>query len=352
MTLDLRPQDECAFDVVSLGEVMLRLDPGEGRIRSARSFTPWEGGGEYNVTRGLRACFGLRGAVMTGLVDNEVGRLVENLILAGGVDTRFISWTPFDGLGREARNGLNFTERGFGVRGALGVSDRGHTAASQLTTADLDLDHLFGTLGVRWLHTGGIFAGLSETSAQTAIDVVQAARAHGTVVSFDVNYRPSLWAAVGGPARAREVTREIAQHVDVLIGSLSEDDLGGSETEQFERMAGRAAEEFPGLRVVGDTLRTVHSASRNEWGTLAWSRDTGVVRSTIRELEILDRIGGGDSFAAGLIYGLLADESLQRAVELGAAHGALVMTTPGDNSMATLAEVLNLAGGGTAGVDR
>ena len=219
MSVTLRPVDECAFDAVSLGEVMLRLDPGEGRIRTARSFSAYEGGGEYNVTRGLRACFGLRGAVLTGLVDNEVGRLVENFILAGGVDTRFVHWVASDGIGRTVRNGLNFTERGFGVRGAVGVSDRGHTAASQAQASDFDLDRLFGELGVRWLHTGGIFAALSETSAQTVIDVVKAAKAHGTVVSYDLNYRPSLWNAIGGHAKAQEVNKAIAPYIDVMIGN-------------------------------------------------------------------------------------------------------------------------------------
>jgi len=365
MGLSLRPVGECVFDAVSLGEVMVRLDPGEGRIRTARSFTAWEGGGEYNVTRGLRACFGLRGAVLTSLVDNEVGRLVENLMLAGGVDTRFVHWMASDGSGRTARNGLNFTERGFGVRGAVGVSDRGHTAASQVRAADLDLDHLFGELGVRWLHTGGIYAALSETSAQTVIDVVRAAKAHGTVVSYDLNYRPSLWNAIGGHAKAQQVNKEIAGLIDVMIGNEEDftaclgleiegvdENLSDLETDSFAAMIEQAAATYPNFQVIGNTMRTVHSASRNGWGALAWSPETGVVQSTFRELEILDRVGGGDSFASGLIYGLLQGEPLQTAVEYGAAHGALAMTTPGDTSMATRNEVLKLAGGGTARVDR
>ena len=365
MGLSLRPVGECVFDAVSLGEVMVRLDPGEGRIRTARSFTAWEGGGEYNVTRGLRACFGLRGAVLTSLVDNEVGRLVENLMLAGGVDTRFVHWMASDGSGRTARNGLNFTERGFGVRGAVGVSDRGHTAASQVRAADLDLDHLFGELGVRWLHTGGIYAALSETSAQTVIDVVRAAKAHGTVVSYDLNYRPSLWNAIGGHAKAQQVNKEIAGLIDVMIGNEEDftaclgleiegvdENLSDLETDSFAAMIEQAAATYPNFQVIGNTMRTVHSASRNGWGALAWSPETGVVQSTFRELEILDRVGGGDSFASGLIYGLLQGEPLQTAVEYGAAHGALAMTTPGDTSMATRNEVLKLAGGGTARGDR
>lgn len=365
MSVSLRPASECTFDAVSLGEVMLRLDPGEGRIRTARTFAAWEGGGEYNVTRGLRACFGLRGAILTGLVDNEVGRLVENLMLAGGVDTRFVHWVPSDGMGRTARNGLNFTERGYGVRGAVGVSDRGHTAASQLTAADLDLDRLFGELGVRWLHTGGIYAALSETSAQTVIDVVRKAKEYGTVVSYDLNYRPSLWNAIGGHAKAQAVNKEIAPHIDVMIGNEEDftaclglhiegvdENLTDLETDSFAAMIQRAAAEYPNFQVIGNTMRTVHSATRNGWGALAWSRETGVVTSTFRELEILDRVGGGDSFASGLIYGLLDGQPLHTAVEYGAAHGALAMTTPGDTSMATRNEVLKLAGGGSARVDR
>ena len=365
MSVSLRPAAECTFDAVSLGEVMLRLDPGEGRIRTARTFAAWEGGGEYNVTRGLRACFGLRGAILTGLVDNEVGRLVENLMLAGGVDTRFVHWVPSDGMGRTARNGLNFTERGYGVRGAVGVSDRGHTAASQLTAADLDLDRLFGELGVRWLHTGGIYAALSETSAQTVIDVVRKAKEYGTVVSYDLNYRPSLWNAIGGHAKAQAVNKEIAPHIDVMIGNEEDftaclglhiegvdENLTDLETDSFAAMIQRAAAEYPNFQVIGNTMRTVHSATRNGWGALAWSRETGVVTSTFRELEILDRVGGGDSFASGLIYGLLDGQPLHTAVEYGAAHGALAMTTPGDTSMATKNEVLKLARGGSARVDR
>lgn len=363
-SLRIRPAGDCAYDAVALGEVMLRLDPGEGRIRTARAFRASEGGGEYNVVRGLRRVFGLRTAVVTALADNEVGRLVEDLVLGGGVDTSLITWLPYDGVGRAARNGLNFTERGFGVRGAVGVSDRGHTAVSQL--ADVDWDHLFGDLGVRWLHTGGIFAALSETAARTALAAVTAAKRHGTVVSYDLNYRPSLWKAIGGPAAAQRVNREIAEHVDVMIGneedftaalgfevegvdeSLTDLDVGA-----FAAMVDRVATAYPNFSVIGTTMRGVRSATVNDWGAIAWSRETGVVRATQRDgLEILDRVGGGDSFASGLIYGLLSGEPLATAVEYGAAHGALAMTTPGDTSMATRAEVLKLAAGGGARVDR
>ena len=364
--LPIRPASECRFDEVSLGEVMLRLDPGEGRIRTARQFTAWEGGGEYNVARGLRRAFGMRTAVVTALADNEVGHLVEDLVLTGGVDTSLITWKAYDGVGRAVRNGLNFTERGFGVRGALGVSDRGLTAASQLSADDVDLDHLFGTQGVRWLHTGGIYAALSDTAAATTLAAVQAAHHHGAVVSYDLNYRPSLWQATGGQARAQEVNRAIAPYVDVMIGN--EEDftaalgfavegvdagLSDLDTAAFAGMIEQVSAAYPNFAVIATTLRTVRSATVNDWGAIAWSKGTGLVQATHRPgLEILDRVGGGDSFASGLIAALLDGQDLATAVQWGAAHGALAMTTPGDTSMATKAEVLKLAGGGSARVDR
>src|SRR5512140_2168125 len=219
MPLSIKTREHCAYDLLALGEIMLRLDPGEGRVRTTRHFTVWEGGGEYNVARGLRRCFGLKTAVCTAFADNDVGRLLEDLILQGGVDTELIRWVPFDGVGRTVRNGLNFTERGFGVRGAVGVSDRGHSAASQLKRGDFDWDHIFGKLGARWLHTGGIFAALSDTTPDLVLEAVQAARKYGVIVSYDLNYRPSLWKSVGGLKRAQEVNREIARHVDVMLGN-------------------------------------------------------------------------------------------------------------------------------------
>ncbi len=365
-SLALRPADECRYDLVALGEVMLRLDPGETRIRAARSFTAWEGGGEYNVARGLRRCFGMRTAVVTALADNAVGHLIEDLMLQGGVDTSHLRWSPYDGIGRRVRNGLNFTERGFGVRGALGVPDRGNTAISRLAPGDVDWDHLFGELGARWLHTGGIYAGLSETSAEVAAEAMSAARRHGTRISYDLNYRPSLWQDNGGLARAREVNSGLAPLVDVMIGN-EEDFTAGLGFEVpgvdpsltklspvgFKAMIEKVTAAYPNLTVLATTLRAVRTATVNDWSAVAWSRDEGFAEATSRpELEILDRVGGGDSFASGLVYGLLTGRSLAEAVELGAAHGALAMTTPGDTSMATRDEVETLAAGGGARVRR
>jgi len=352
VNLAIRPGESCRHDLVTLGEVMLRLDPGDLRISTARSFRAWEGGGEYNVARGLRRCFGMSTAVVTALVDNPVGRLIEDLMLQGGVDQGYVRWLPCDGVGRTVRNGLNFTERGFGLRGAVGCSDRGHTAASQLQPGQIDWETIFGRNGARWFHTGGIFAALSGSTAQVAEEAMRAARKHGTVVSYDLNYRESLWKGIGGKARAREVNRELARHVDVMIGN--EEDFTAAlgfeipsvdegftrlEVDSYRRMIETATAEFPGWKVVATTLRRARSASRNDWSALCWQGGKLYQAPERAELEILDRVGGGDSFASGLVYGFLTGRGPQWAVECGAAHGALAMTTPGDTSMATLAEV-------------
>jgi len=364
-SLKVKPKENCRWDLVSLGEVMLRLDPGERRIHTTRSFQVWEGGGEYNVARGLKRCFGLDTAVVTALADNQVGRLVQDLIYQGGVDQSHIRWVKYDGVGRAVRNGLNFTERGFGVRAAAGCSDRGHTAVSQLRPGDIDWEQIFDREGARWFHTGGIFAALSETTPRVAREAMEAAKRHGAIVSYDLNYRDSLWKGAGGLEKAREVNRALAPLVDVMLGN--EEDFTaclGLEVEGldehhstlgvkgFRKMIQTAVQEFPNLKVVSTTLRNAKTATVNEWGALCYS-DGELYQSETREaLEILDRIGGGDSFASGLIYGLLAERGPQWAVECGAAHGALAMTTPGDTSMATLVEVERVMQGGTARVVR
>lgn len=356
---------DCKYDCVSLGEVMLRLDPGDTRIRTARRFEVWEGGGEYNVTRGLTHCFGMKTAVVTALAKNDVGYLIEDLIRMGGVDTSFIKWADFDGIGRSVRNGLNFTEKGFGIRGALGVSDRGNTAISQMTADDVDWDYLFGTLGVRWLHTGGIYAALSETSANTVMTAIKTAKKYGTVVSYDLNYRPSLWKAIGGLEKAREVNKAIAPYIDVMIGNEedftaclgleipgNDENLKRLDINGYAKMIEVAKEKYPNFSAIATTLRTVKTASVNDWSALCWYDGKLCQAHNYENLEIYDRVGGGDSFASGLIYGLMTYGDCQKAVDCGAAHGALAMTTPGDTTMARKTEVEALMNGAGARVQR
>lgn len=346
--LQLRAASSCRWDCVALGEVMLRLDPGEGRVRTARSFQVWEGGGEYNVARALRKTFGLRTSVVTALADNEVGRLVEDLILQGGVDVSNLIWRPFDGIGRNTRVGLNFTERGFGIRAPLGVSDRANSAASQMRPGEVDWDRLFGDHGVRWLHTGGIFAALSETTAQTTLQAVKAARRHGVVVSYDMNYRPSLWAGHRDLRAAQRISAEIAAEVDVLIGGefdfatglgLPAVDPADMDPAPFKQAVRVLVQAYPNLKVVARTLRAARSASVNDWSALLWAGGEFHQARRWEGLEVLDRIGGGDAFVSGLVFAFLEGLGAQSAVDYGAAHGALVMTTPGDTSMATRQEV-------------
>jgi 2-dehydro-3-deoxygluconokinase len=363
--LNIKPKRERAWDLVSLGEVMLRLDPGDQRISTARQFRVWEGGGEYNVARGLRRCFGMDAAIVTALADNPVGRLVEDLMLQGGVSQKYVRWVPYDGVGRTVRNGLNFTERGFGVRAALGCSDRGHTAASQLKPGDVDWNQIFSNDGARWFHTGGIFCALSDTAPLVAREAIEAARRAGTVVSYDLNYRPSLWKSIGGKPKAQEINRSLAPLVDVMLGN--EEDFTAAlgfpvagldehhsqlESESFQRMIETVIGEFPNLAVIATTLRHARTATLNDWGAICYC-DGKFYRAPVREnLEIYDRVGGGDSFASGLIYGFLSGKDPQWSVECGAAHGALAMTTPGDTTMATLAEVLQAMSARTARVER
>ncbi|MBP8912935.1 MAG: sugar kinase [Phycisphaerae bacterium] len=363
--LEMKAPSECKYDILSLGEVMIRLDPGDERIHTTRTFRVWEGGGEYNVARGLKRTFGKRAAVVTAIVDNPVGRLLEDLMFQGGVSLEYVKWMPFDGIGRKARVGLNFTERGFGLRGAVGCSDRANSAASQLKKGDIDWNRIFGQDGIRWFHTGGIFAALSTTTPDVILEAVTAAKKNGTIVSYDLNYRNSLWRDIGGQEKARQVNRAIAPYIDVMLGN-EEDftaalgfevaglDKGYSQLDptNFRKMIEAAVKEFPNFKVVATTLRHAKTATKNDWGAVMYA-DGQFYDATLRpDLEIYDRVGGGDSFASGLIYGLMESKSPEQAVNYGAAHGALAMTTPGDTTMATLNEVEKVMKGAGARVDR
>ncbi|MEN6424892.1 MAG: sugar kinase [Phycisphaerales bacterium] len=364
-TLELRTESECKYDLLSLGEVMLRLDPADERIHTTRTFRVWEGGGEYNVARGLRRTFGRRAAVATAIVDNPVGRLLEDLMLQGGVSLEYVKWVPFDGIGRKTRVGLNFTERGFGIRAAVGCSDRANSAASQLKKGDIDWDRIFGQDGVRWFHTGGIFAALSTTTPEVIIEAVTTAKKYGTIVSYDLNYRNSLWRDIGGQEKARQVNRAIAPYIDVMLGN-EEDftaalgfevkglDKGFSQLDptNFRKMIEAAVKEFPNFKVVATTLRHAKTATRNDWGAVMYAGGQFYEATPRPDMEIYDRVGGGDSFASGLIYALMEGKSPEQAVNYGAAHGVLAMTTPGDTTTATLSEVEKAMKGAGARVDR
>ena len=363
--LNLKPKRECMWDLVSLGEVMLRLDPGDERISTARHFRAWEGGGEYNVARGLKRCFGMDTAIVTALADNPVGRLDEDLMLQGGVSQKYVRWAPYDGVGRTVRNGLNFTERGFGIRPALGCSDRGHTAISQVKPSEINWEQIFSKDGARWFHTGGIFCALSETTPLVAQEAMEAAKRAGAVVSYDLNYRPSLWKSIGGKAKAQEVNRRLAPLVDVMLGN--EEDFTAAlgfpvsgldehhsklESAGLKKLIETVMKEYPALAVIATTLRQAKTATLNDWGALCCC-DGKFYEAQVRDsLEVYDRVGGGDSFASGLVYGFLSGKDPQWSVECGAAHGALAMTTPGDTTMATLSEVLQAMTSRTARIER
>lgn len=364
MTFTLKPARDCRFDAVSLGEVMLRLDPGAGRIHTTRSFDAWEGGGEYNVTRGLARCFGLRTAVVTALADNPIGRLIEDLMRQGGVDLSYLRFREYDGVGRTVRNGLNFTERGFGPRAGVGCSDRGHTAASQMQPEDVDWQALFEQAGARWFHTGGVFTALSTSTPLVARRAMEAAHAAGTRVSFDLNFRDSLWRSNGGQAAAQAVNRSLMPFVDVLFGN--EEDFSAAlgfavpgVDERFEdlsltgfrAMIETVVKAFPNIQTVATTLRTASSASANGWGAILYPAGK-FYEVEQKGIEIFDRVGGGDSFASGLIYGFLTGQDPEWALNCAVAHGALAMSTPGDTSMASLPEVLRAMKRGNARIER
>ncbi len=363
--INMKPASQCKYDILSLGEIMIRLDPGEERIHTTRHFRVWEGGGEYNVVRGLKRCFGKRAAVVTAITDNPVGRLLDDLMYQSGVNMEYVKWVPYDGIGRKVRVGLNFTERGFGLRVAVGCSDRANSAASQLKKGDIDWEKIFGQDSICWFHAGGIFAGLSETTPDVILEAVTTAKKYGTIVSYDLNYRKSLWQDIGGQEKAKQINHAIAPYVDVMLGN-EEDftaalgfevkgmDKGYSKLDpaNFKKMIAEVVKEFANLKVVATTLRSAKTASVNDWGAIMYTGGQFYEAALRPDLEIYDRVGGGDSFASGLIYGLMEGKSPADVVNYGAAHGALAMTTPGDTTTASLSEVEKVMRGGGARVDR
>lgn len=362
MSLNIRHAAQCQLDEVSLGESMVRLSPpGHGRIEFAQLLEVWVGGAEYNVAYALSR-LGLRSGWVGGLVDNPVGKIIANHARAGGVDTSAALTLPFDGVGRTARIGLNFTEVGVGPRGALTVYDRGYSATSCMKPGDVDWQKLFGR-GVRWFHTGGTFTCLSDTTRQVIVEALQAAHAAGTVVSYDLNFRGKLWSS----QEAIAATRPLVPLMDCLIGNEEDfqkvlgyeveglgDNLRELPIESYQKMVRRVAGDFPNLKVIGTTLREVVSANENSWSAILYWAETDQFFHGPRfeRLIVEDRVGGGDGFVSGFCYAFLNGKSPQEAVNLGTAHGALLQTTRGDTSQITLKELEHLAAGGGARIAR
>lgn len=353
-------QDACQLDFLALGALVHRLDPGLIPFRKARTLEIHVSGGEYNVAANLADCFGLRTGVATAMVDYGIGELVQARVREMGV-TPFYKWFEHDGV-RGPNIATVYSDRGQGVRPPVVFYNRSHEAGALLKPGDFDWAKIFAG-GVRWFHSGGIFAALSPTTSDLIIEGMQAARASGAVNSFDLNYRAKLWSSVGGPERAVQVLRQIVGHVDALIGN-EEDlqkglDIRGPEVhakskldpDTFFQMIERVVEKFPNIKLVATTLREVHSTNRHDWAAVLWLDGQRFV-SPMCQLDVLDRIGGGDGFAAGLLYGLLTGRPPEEALRLGWAHGALLTTFPGDVTMAKLKEVEAFAKGGSARVQR
>ena len=350
--LEIKDRTECSWDCISLGEVMLRFDPGDDRIHTARNFRVFEGGGEYNVARNLASVFHKRTAIVTALADNEIGRLLEGLIREGGVDASEILWRYTDGISREVRNGLYFMERGFGMRSPVGSSDRGNTAVSKLAAGDIAWNRIFSK-GVRWFHTGGIFTGLSDTTPAAALGAMKAARENNTLVSYDLNFRGSLWNDRGGRDAANKLNAEFLPFVDVVFG-LDNFSPGLNEYDEpkFRDAADAMISRFPNIRVIATTLRDVHSASRHDLGAAVYFDGQVYKAENMTGIEVYDRVGSGDAFAAGLIYGFLSGCDIDTGSSYALANAALTMTSPGDWSTATLSEVKKAAGRGDRNVQR
>ncbi|MCF7803323.1 MAG: sugar kinase [Candidatus Marinimicrobia bacterium] len=362
MALDIKSADECELDLLSLGECMIRLSPpGHDRIETAPYFQAYAGGGEYNVAYAL-ARYGLRTAWTGKLVDNPLGAFIRNHAQASGMDFSEVLWEPYDGVGQENRVGLNFTEVGTGIRASVTMYDRGHSATMNMEPGEIDWERIFNERGVRWFHLGGIFTALSDGCAEVAKNAMKAAHEAGTVVSYDLNFRSKLWTT----EKAIEVTRPLVQYIDVLIGNEedfekvlgfeiegTDESYTGLQVENYKKMVSQVLDAYPHLSVVGTTLREVLSGLLNNWSALFWYDGDFYHSYKFEELEIEDRVGGGDGFCSGMIYGFLNDfDDPQTIVEFGAAHGALLQSTRGDTSVITVDEVKSVMGGGSARIKR
>jgi 2-dehydro-3-deoxygluconokinase len=361
MALQLRDSSKCKFDILAVGECMVRLAPPEhGRIEFAKVLEVDVGGGEYNVAYAC-ARLGLRAGFISKLPDNAVARIILNHARAAGMDVSNVVMEPFDGIGRKGRVGLNFTEVGTGVRPSVTLYDRGHSCISQMKPEEIDWGKVFNEQGAVWLHTGGILAALSDSSAAVTRAALQAARAAGTVTSYDLNYRGKLWSS----QKAIAVTREIMPHVQVLIGNEEDfqkvlgfevegaaPELGELPVEAYKRMVLRVVETYPNIRAVCTTLREVKSGLINHWGGILWHEGRFYQARPFRDLEIEDRVGGGDGFSSGIAYGFCKGMEPEAIVNFGAAHGALLQSTRGDTSQVSLDEVLHVMQGGSARIQR
>jgi 2-dehydro-3-deoxygluconokinase len=361
MPLKIRPASKCEFDLLALGECMIRLSPpGHQRIELTPVFEAYAGGGEYNVAYAL-ARYGLRTSWISRLVDNPLGHFIRNHAKVSGMDVSEVVWVPYDGSGRADRIGLNFTEVGIGVRASVTLYDRGHTAIAHMKPGDVDWKRIFSKRGVRWFHTGGIFTALSDSCAEVALESMKAAHEHGTIVSYDLNFRSKLWSS----KKAIEVTKKLVPYIDVLIGNEedfqkvlgfevegTDESLKQLPIEGYKKMVEKVVKTYPNIHAVGTTLREVVSGLINNWSAIMYYDGTFYQSKKYMNLEIEDRVGGGDGFCSGFVYGLLHGMTPQECVELGAAHGAMLQTTRGDTSMVTIEETMHVMKGGSARIKR
>jgi len=361
MPLNIPKRADCEFDLLALGECMIRLSPpGHQRIELTPHFEAYAGGGEYNVAYAL-ARYGLRTGWVSRLVDNPLGHFIRNHARSSGMDTGEVVWVPYDGVGREDRIGLNFTEVGMGLRPSVSMYDRGHTAIAHMKPGDVDWNRIFTKRKVRWFHTGGILTALSASCADVAFEAMSAAHAAGSIVSYDLNFRSKLWPS----AKAIEATKRLVPFIDVLIGN--EEDfqkvlgvkvkgtdagLAHLPVEGYKDMVSNVMSSYPNLKLVGTTLREVVSGLANNWQAIVSYEGKFFESRRYEGLEIEDRVGGGDGFCSGLIYGMLGGDAPQECVEMGAAHGALLQSTRGDTSMVTMEEIRHVMGGGSARIRR